>query len=58
MKWKSNCKQLNKYVESHLNDNLSKEFIYASLMLSPGERSEDKVLGVPWDTDSNESIIS
>ena len=50
-KWKSNSKQVNKYVKSHLKDNLNTEITYASLMLNPGGSSEEKVLRVPCCTD-------
>ena len=44
-------------MKSHLNENLSKGFTYASLMLNPSKRSEDKGLGVPRNTDRDELII-
>lgn len=57
LKWKNNSKQVNKYVETYLNVNLS-HLTYASLMLNPGEGSEDQILGVTQDTDSDKLIIS
>lgn len=57
LKWKNNSKQVNKYVETYLNVNLS-HLTYASLMLNLGEGSEDQILGVTQDTDSDKLIIS
>ena len=45
-------------MKSNPNNNLSKKSTYAALTLNPGKRSEDKVLGVSWDTESDEPIIN
>ena len=49
MKWRSNNRDVNKFTEGkHENiEESSEDTSYASLMLNPDEKSENKALGIP-----------
>ena len=59
-KWRSNNREVNEFIEGkHKSiEESSDDTSYASLMLNPNEESEKKVLGIPWDTKHDESVIS
>ena len=59
MKWRSNNRDVNKFTEGkHENiEESSEDTNYASLMLNPDEKSENKALGIPWNT-KHEFVIS
>ena len=59
MKWRSNNRDVNKFTEGkHENiEESSEDTSYASLMLNPDEKSENKALGIPWNT-KHEFVIS
>ena len=59
-KWRSNDRDVNEFIEGkHENiEESSEDTSYASLMLNPDEESENKVLGIPWNTKNDEFVIS
>ena len=59
MKWRSNNRDFNKFIEGkHENiEESSEDTSYASRMLNPDEKSENKALGIPWNT-KQEFVIS
>ena len=59
-KWRSNNRDVNEFIEGkHENiEESSEDTSYASLMLNPNEESENKVLGMPWNTKHDEFVIS
>ena len=59
-KWRSNNREVNEFIEGkHKSiEESSDDTSYASLMLNPNEESENKVLGIPWDTKHDEFVIS
>ena len=59
-KWRNNNRDFNEFIEEkHKNiEKLSEDTSYASLMLNPDEESENKVLGIPWNTKHDEFVIS
>ena len=59
-KWRSNKREVNEFIEGKHEtiEKLSEDTSYASLMLSPNEESENKVLEIPWDTKHDEFVIS
>ena len=58
-KWRSNNREVNEVIEGkhESTDMLSDDTSYASLMLNPNEESENKILGKPWDTKCDESVL-
>ena len=59
-KWRNNNRDFNEFIEEkHKNiEKSSEDTSYASLMLNPDEESENKVLGIPWNTKHDEFVIS
>ena len=59
-KWRSNNRDVNEFIKGkHENiEESSEDTSYASLMLNPDEVSENKVLGIPWNTKHDEFVIS
>ena len=58
-KSRSNNKEVNEFIEGkEFIEESSDDTSYASLMLNPNEESENKVLGIPWDTKHDEFVIS
>ena len=59
-KWRSNNRDVNEFIEGkHKNvEESSEDTSYASLMLNPYEESENKVLGISWNTKHDELVIS
>ena len=58
--WRSNNRDVNEFIEGkhESNEESSEDTSYASLMLNPDEESENKVLGIPWNTKHDEFVIS
>ena len=58
-KWRSNNRDVNEFTEGkHKNvEESSEDTSYASLMLNPYEESENKVLGIPWNTKLDELVV-
>ena len=59
-KWWSNNRDVNEFIEGkHENiEESSEDTSYAWLMLNPDEESENKVLGIPWNTKHDDFVIS
>ena len=59
-KWRNNNRDFNEFIEEkHKNiEKSSEDTSHASLMLNPDEESENKVLGIPWNTKHDEFVIS
>ena len=59
-KWRSNNRDVNEFIEGkHKNiEESSEDTSFASLMLNPDEESENKVLGIPWNTKHDDFVIS
>ena len=58
-KWRSNNRDVNEFIKwKHENiEESSEDTSYASLKLNPDEESENKVLGIPWNTKHDEFVI-
>ena len=58
-KWRSNNRDVTEFIEwKHENiEESSEDTSYASLKFNPDEESENKVLGIPWNTKHDEFVI-
>ena len=59
-KWISNNRDVNEFIEGKHEsiEESSEATSYTSLMLNPEEESDYKVLGIPWNTKHDESVLS
>ena len=59
-KWRNNNRDVNEFIKGKYKniEESSEHANCASIMLNPGEDSENKVLGIPWNTKHDECVIS